>query len=167
MRGIALYYKSLGNLTLARQASEIREGMIEERRKSFPLRDFRGVDPGDIERLESAGIRNVQQMLEAGSTPEARLQLALEAGLSPDAVLDLVKLSDLARIDGLKGIRARLYYDAGADTLERIAEWEPEDLRRMLAEFVERTGFEGIAPLPKEVRSTVETARKLEKILII
>jgi len=39
----------------------------------------------------------------------------------------------------VKGIRARLYYDAGIDSVEKMADWEPEALRRMVAEFVART----------------------------
>jgi hypothetical protein len=60
---------------------------------------------------------------------------------------------------------AHLYYDAGVDTLEKMAQWEPEDLREMLIEFVERTGFDGIAPLPKEIQFTVTTASKLPQIV--
>ena len=47
------------------------------------------------------------------------------------------------------GIRARLYDDAGLSTPEQLAQWDPWDLRGMLAAFVERTGFDGIAPLPQ------------------
>lgn len=85
--------------------------------------------------------------------------------MAGDAILTLVKLSDLARIPGVKGIRARLYLDAGVDTLEKLATWEPEALREMLAGFVERTGFEGIVPLPAEMRYAVAQARKLPKIV--
>lgn len=35
----------------------------------------------------------------------------------------------------------------------------------LLVAFVERTGFGGIAPLPKEVRGTVTNARKLPRIV--
>ena len=38
-------------------------------------------------------------------------------------------------------------------------------IRAMMIEFVERTGFDGIAPLPKEVKSTIETAQKLPKLV--
>jgi hypothetical protein len=65
----------------------------------------------------------------------------------------------------VKSVRARLYYDAGVDTVEKMAEWDPEELREMLIAFVEQTGFDGVAPLPKEARNTVETARKLPKIV--
>ncbi len=80
-------------------------------------------------------------------------------------ILELVRLSDLARLPGVKGIRARLYYEAGVTGVEKMAEWEPEALRRMVTEFVERTGFDGIPPLPKEVSSTVANARKLHAIV--
>jgi hypothetical protein len=75
--------------------------------------------------------------------------------LTVDSITELVKLSDLARIPGLKKVRARLYYNAGLDTVEKIAHWNPEEMRRMLCQFIKRTGFKGIAPLPKESASTV------------
>ena len=76
-----------------------------------------------------------------------------------------MKLSDLARIPGIKSIRARLYYDAGVDSVQKIAKWNPNEFRRMLIEFDERTGFDGMAPLPKEAKFSVEKAKKLPKIV--
>jgi len=46
-----------------------------------------------------------------------------------------------------------------------MAGWNPEELRAMLVEFVERTGFNGRAPLPGEARFSVERARELPKIV--
>ncbi len=133
--------------------------------KPFLLREFRGVNPEHIEKLRAVGIRTAEQMLAAGETAEKRATLAKEVGIPDEVVLELVKLSDLARLPGVKGIRARLYYDAGVDCVEKMAVWEPEALRLMVAGYIERTGFEGIAPLPAEVRSTVANARKLPKIV--
>ena len=62
-------------------------------------------------------------------------------------------------------MRARLYYDAGLDTPEKIAAREPDELRRYLAEFIERTGFEGIVPLPKELDNLVRAARTLPALV--
>jgi len=63
--------------------------------------------------------------------------------------VEIVKLSDLARIPGVKGVRARLYHDAGLDTVEKIAETPPEKILEITQEFVKETEFDGIAPLPK------------------
>jgi hypothetical protein len=161
--GIRYYYEYTSNEAMCYLAGTLREQRIE--RTPFPLREFRGVDPEHVEMLAAGGIRNVKQMLEAGRTERDREALSEKAGVPPDVILELVKLSDLARIPGVKGIRARLYHDAGVDTIEKMAAWDPEALRGMVAEFVERTGFEGIAPLPAEARFTVTQAKRLPKVV--
>jgi hypothetical protein len=137
----------------------------EKRRNPFKLREFRGVDPACLELLAAHGFKHAEQLLAAGRTRPQRSALAKETGVPLAAITELVKLADLARLPGVKAIRARLYYDAGIDSVEKIASWEPEALRMRLAAFVERTGFDGIPPLPKEVSSTVANARKLPKVV--
>jgi hypothetical protein len=157
------YYEYTSNAEMRSLAGSMREQRIK--RTPFPLSGFRGVEPEYADKLASAGIRNVSQMLEAGRMPQDRVALAEETGVPLDAILEYVKLSDLARIPGTKGVRARLYYDAGVDTLEKMAEWDPVELRTMVSGFVERTGFDGIAPLPKEAASAVATAKHLPRIV--
>jgi hypothetical protein len=159
--GIRYYYRYASNERMANWAGELRRQRVEK--PPFRLKEFRGVNPDCIRKLEAAGVRNVRDMIDAGRTRNARKELSAKTGVPIDAVLELVKLSDLARIPSLKGIRARLYYDAGADTIEKLAQWDAEKLRTMLNAFVERTRFDGIAPLSKEVKSTVETAKRLPK----
>jgi hypothetical protein len=139
--------------------------MPAKRRNPFKLRDFRGVDHEVIAKLEAVGIKNAEQMLASGRTPESRTTLAKQVGIPLEMVLELVKLSDLSRLPGVKGIRARLYYAAGVDTVEKLAAWEPEALLEKTSDFVQKTGFEGIAPLPKEVSSTIANARKLPRLV--
>jgi hypothetical protein len=157
------YFDFLGMDELRQTARERRQARIS--RKLFNLRDFRGVDQEAAAKLAEAGIVNVAQMLEAGATPAARESLAAQTRVKMETILEFVKLSDLARVPGLKGIRARLYHDVGVDCIETLASWDPEELLAELAAFVERTGFEGITPLPKEVRSGVKTAKGLPKVV--
>jgi len=146
-------------------ASSIREQEISKTRKVFPLRDFRGVKPEHITRLEAIGIGNIDQMLAAGKTSAARHSLADETGIPLNAILELVKLADISRLGAIKSVRARLYYDAGLDTPEKFAGWDPKELQAMLVEFVRRTEFDGIALLPKEVQNAVAAARSLPKMV--
>jgi len=155
------HFEYTANDAMRALASTLRGQRVK--RAPFSLASFRGVDPSHVEELASLGIRDIDQMREAGRTPADRQALAEKTGIPPAAVLEYVKLSDLARIQGLKGIRARLYHDAGVDTLEKLAAWDPEELRTMLIDFVERTGFDGIAPLPKEAASAVATAKRLPR----
>lgn len=160
---LGYYYQHTSNEDMEHLAGVLRQQRIS--RKPFALKDFRGVDPGCIEELAAAGIRDVEQMLQAGRTPGDRQELAESTAVSIDTILELVKLSDLARIPGVKAIRARLYYDAGVDTIERMARWEPAELRAMLIGFVEQTSSDGIAPLPKETASAVQTAKRLPRVV--
>ncbi len=157
------YYEYSADDDMRALADTLREERIT--RTPFALKDFRGVDQDHVGRLAAAGIKDVKQMRKAGRTPSDREALSARTGVPLDAILELVKLSDLARIPGAKSIRARLYHDAGVDTLEKMAEWDPVKLRAMLLEFVEQTGFDGIAPLPKEAASSVAKARELPKII--
>ena len=77
----------------------------------------------------------------------------------------MVKLSDLARITGVKKIRARLYYEAGLDTLEKIAECDADAIRKITSEFIEKSNFDGAPPTPKEAEHTVTMAKYLKKHL--
>ena len=54
---------------------------------------------------------------------------------------------DLARIPGVKGTRARLYFEAGIDSVEKIASLEPEEFREMVVDHVDQSGFEGVPTL--------------------
>lgn len=163
MRSLALYYHFIGNSSLAQWASAIRENEIAQTRQAFKLREFRGVSLEEVTKLEALGIITVEHMLTAGKTPEARKQLSEQADIPLPVILELVKLSDLSRLGAVKSVRARLYYDAGLDTPDKFVHWEPEALRLMLSEFVKRTGFDGIAPLPKELRNAIARAQQLSK----
>jgi putative heme iron utilization protein len=161
--GMCYYYEHTSNEKKRNLAGALRQQRIK--RVPFALKKFRGVNPEYVEKLAAIGIKNVEQMLEVGRTRSGRQELSAKTGIPLDAVLEFVKLSDLARIGAVRGIRARLYYDAGVDTVQKMSEWDPEELRAMLIEFIERTGFDGIAPLPKEAQNAVADAKKLPKVV--
>jgi len=161
--GIRYYYEYISNKDMSKLAGELRKQRIEQ--KPFALKEFRGVDPEYLRRLESVGIQNVKEMLDSGRTLLERKRLSAKTGIPLDVILEFVKLSDLARIRGVKSIRARLYYDAGVDSVEKLANRNPKELRAMLIEFVEKTGFDGVAPLLKEAEFTVAEAKRLPEIV--
>jgi histidyl-tRNA synthetase len=85
--------------------------------------------------------------------------------LSEPKLLELFKLSHLSRLPGLKKVRCRLFYEAGLDTLASIAALEPAEVHEILQGFIERTGFEGVAPTLGEAEITVAMARFLPENL--
>src|SRR5512138_2209677 len=82
--------------------------MPEKRHNPFKLKDFHGVDPQLVATLAAHGIKTADQMLSASCSKGGRLALARMTDLPEQAILELVQLSDLARLPGVKGIRARL-----------------------------------------------------------
>jgi len=165
MLGIRYFYEFVLDEEMADLASFRWNERMASSGVPLKLKEFRGVNAADLIKLENAGIRNVNEMIRAGQTPAKRKELSAKTGVSVATILELVKLSDLTRIQGVKGIRTRLYYDAGLDTMEKMAKWNPTELREMLIGFIERTRFNGIAPLAKEVRNTLEVARRMPKII--
>ena len=160
---VTYYYEYSGDEEMRALAGALRSERIK--RRPLTLGSFRGVEQEVVDRLAAAGIRNVDQMLKAGRTSADRESLSLRTGVPLDTVVELVQLSDLARLPGVKGIRARLYRDAGVDSIEEMTKWDPEELRTMLLEFVERTGFEGVAPLPAEAAFSVSRAKELPRVV--
>ena len=165
MLDIRYFYEFVPNEEMAYLALFRWNERVASSNVPLKLKEFRGVNAADLMNLENAGVRNVKEMIKAGQSPAKRKELSARTGVPVATILELVKLSDLTRIQGVKGIRARLYYDAGVDTLEKMAKWNPIELREMLTGFIERTEFNGIAPLPKEAKFTVEMARRMPKIV--
>lgn len=145
--------------------SEEREKRVSKTRRTFPLRDFLNVNEKTIKSLAEIGIINVNHLILKGKTIKSREDISKQTNIPIEAIEELVKLSDLARIPGVKGIRARLYYEAGIQTVSDFKKWDPETLTEYLKKWVKNNNFNGIAPLPKEIKFTIRKASKLDTII--
>jgi hypothetical protein len=113
--------------------------------------------------LAAAGIKTSRELVQAGKTEEERKRLCEQTGIPYDDLLELVKLSDLSRKWGPK--RARLYYDAGYDTFDKVAEMDTEKFRESIIEYVEKTGVDYAPPTSSEALSAVEGAKRRPRIV--
>jgi hypothetical protein len=163
--GIRYFYEFSPNTEMSSHASFRWNERMLSSGMPLMLKEFRGISHEDLRKLENAGIRKVNDMINAGQTRIRRKELSAKTGVPLPTILELTKLSDLTRIQGVKGTRARLYYDAGVDTMKKMAKWNPEELREMLIKFIQKTRFNGIAPLPKEAKNTIEMARRMPRIV--
>jgi len=159
---VARYYSCISNDLMFCAVNELMGlGFIKKRN----LKDFLGVNHQHTQALRKEGVFTSEHMLKVGRTEEGRRKLAEKTGVPLNAILELVKLADLGRIPGLARKRARLYHDAGLDTMDKIAKWDSEEMRQMFVEFVERTGFDGSPPTPGEAAFYVKLARYLPRIV--
>jgi hypothetical protein len=159
---LGMYYEFLGNEQLCAAAHE---AFAAPNFAAFKIAEFMGVPPETARTLKEHGIVTAKDMLEAGRMPVLREALAQQTGLPAEKILELVKLSDQARIGGHRSVRARLFHEAGLDTLDKIAAYEPGEVCRILAEYIQRTGFNGIPSTPREAANSVRMARYLPRIV--
>ena len=160
--GIKEYYDFISKEELKLEAN----AMIGERHLSqFKLKDFVGVKQSYIKKLAKEGITTAKEMLYAGLNQQKRRELSRNTGIPIEDVLELVKLSDQARIGGHKKVRARLYHEAGLDTIDKMAACDSEEIRKILADFIQKTGFKGITPTPGEAKNTVAMAKYLKRLV--
>ncbi|MHA2300862.1 MAG: DUF4332 domain-containing protein, partial [Candidatus Thorarchaeota archaeon] len=159
------YFSYIEHEKMLKYSQIVREEHTGKKRKPFKLRDFKDVDQEAILKLSALDIQTVEDMLKAGKTETMRKELSEKTGIDHEGILELAKLSNLTRLGAVKAVRARLYHDSGFDTLEEIAKVSAEELIKRTREFIEKTGFDGIPPTPKEAENTVTTAKKLSDVL--
>lgn len=157
---IATYFAYLKKKQLVLKANELM-GLIEL--DKYKLNDFQGINKKFVEKLNKNKIKTARQILEIGYTKDGRKELSKTTNIPVENILELVKLSDLARIPGVKKIRARLYYESGLDTLEKIAVCDAEELRKISAKCIKKLSLNSVPPTPKEAEHTVTMAKYLRK----
>ena len=156
------YFKAANNQELYKAAGELNGQLSIEQ---YKLKDFLGVNKETIDKLANQKIRTANQMIEQGKTIQSRKQLSTETGISEEEILELVKLSNLARIGGLKSKRARLYYESGFDTIEKIAESTPDEIVKLQEKYVAESNFDGRASVLSEAEYSITLANYLPKII--
>jgi hypothetical protein len=129
------------------------------------LRDILGVDPEHVEGLDAAGIKHSKHLFERGRTAADREALSAATGVPPADLLELVKLSDLARVRGMGPAFVRLFYEGGADTIEKLSRWDPEELSETLHALNRQRRITSVVPSLKDVRQYVEMAQDLAKVV--
>jgi hypothetical protein len=166
--GIGRYYEFTRNDDMRKFASRMRQQKIEKRRpkhKGVTLKNIQGADPGHVGKLAALGIKDTQALLDAGCTPEKRRELSGKSGIPVDDILSLVKMADLTRIVDIKGVRVRLLFDSGIDTVEKVAMCDPKALRERLIEVNEEKEILKRHPTLVETTYWVTQAKELPRVL--
>ena len=159
------YFKFIENEELLRHTTNLREARTKKTRRIFPLKDFYQVNLEHIKKLADIGIKNVEQMLEAGKTIKQRKELAKQLDIPEKDILELVELSDITRIGYVKSKLAKLYHSAGFDTPTKIAKYTAEELYDHFKQFVEKSGWDGMVPNPSDLEHNIKSAKKLRDLV--
>ncbi len=159
------YFRFIENDEMLDCVRTLREERIKKSRRIFPIKGFLNIDQEYVTKLAYIGIKDVEQMLEAGKTKVQREQIAKQLDIPEIAVLELVKLSDITRMGYVRTKLSRLYYDAGLDSPLEVAKFEPGELHEFLTKFVEESSWDGMIPNLKDLEHNVANARELKKVI--
>jgi len=116
-------------------------------------------------KLKEAGIVTLEALLEKGSTPQGRAELAEKTGISVTLLLRWINRADLFRVKGIGEEYADLLEVAGVDTVPELAQRNPDNLFQKLAAVNEEKKRVRRLPTLEQVRQWVEQAKELPRVV--
>ena len=162
------YFEYSEQESLRKWVNQMRQSEIAKKRgkgKKLLLRKIHGVQEEDVKKLESEGVSDTKAILTSGRTHELRVELSKRIGIPLKRIVELVKIADLTRIVDIKGIRVRLLYSTGVDTVEKVATQDPENLRELTIKVNEVEKLMKRHPTLVETTYWISQAKELESII--
>ena len=114
-------------------------------------------------KLREAGVRSIRALLEKGSTPKGRQEIADKSGISGKMILTWINHADLKRIKGVERQYAELLEAAGVDTVAELAQRNPENLCNAMLETNAKKRLVRRPPSVKMVTKWVNQAKTLPR----
>lgn len=116
-------------------------------------------------KLEAAGVKSIEALLETCATKKGRTELAEKSGISEKLILKWANHADLARIKGIGGEYAELLEAAGVDTVPELAMRKAENLFKKMQETNDAKSLVRKLPTETQVEDWVKQAAALPRIL--
>lgn len=125
------------------------------------IEKIEGVGPKTGEALRKAGIKTVDDLLDAGTTRKSRKALSSKTGIAEARILKCVNMADLFRINGVASQYAELLECAGVDTVKELQHRNAENLATTMAKVNEAKNLVRRPPSSKVVSDWIAQAKKL------
>jgi predicted flap endonuclease-1-like 5' DNA nuclease len=127
------------------------------------ISDIEGVGPAYAEKLEAAGVKTVEGLLETAGTKKGREELAASTGIAEANILKWVNHADLFRIKGVAGQFAELLEAAGVDSVPELAQRNAANLAAKMEEVNGAKNLANRTPSESEVEKWVAEAKTLDR----
>ncbi len=129
------------------------------------LENVEGIGEVYAAKLRAAGIGSIPVLLETGSTPKGRREIAEKTGISGKLVLTWVNHADLKRIKGVERQYSELLEAAGVDTVVELAQRNPENLHQKMLETNKQKRLVRRPPALSMVQDWDDQAKKLPRVI--
>lgn len=128
---------------------------------AHPVVEIEGIGPQFGRKLNEAGIRSTDQLLDACKTPRARKTLAEKTEISEALILKWANHADLFRIKGVARQFAELLEAAGVDTVKELKTRRAEALSEKMREVNAARHLAKVTPSIPVVKKWIDQAKTL------
>lgn len=129
--------------------------------KPNKLKEFVGIKAETVSKLEKLGISDTLKLFDKITTPYKRKEFATQTGIKEAEILELAKLTDLSRIKWVGVSFARILFDLGIDSVEKVAKADPVNLHKQVNQYIRETNlYKGQIGL-NDMKILVETAKEI------
>ncbi len=129
------------------------------------IEKIEGIGPKFGAALRGAGVRTVDDLLQAGADKRSRSALASKTGISEARILKCVNMADLFRINGVASQYAELLECAGVDTVRELKNRNAENLAAKMSEVNDDKNLVRRTPSAKIVQDWIFQAQKLPGVV--
>lgn len=129
---------------------------------SYKIVEIEGIGDVYAQKLEAAGIKTTEDLLENAATPKQRKDLAEKTEISEKLILKWANHADLFRIKGVAGQFAELLEAAGVDTVKELRHRVAANLQPKMVEVNEAKNLCNRVPSVKEIEKMIAQAKELE-----
>ncbi|WP_322795174.1 DUF4332 domain-containing protein [Tepidiforma sp.] len=123
--------------------------------------DIEGIGETYAAKLEAAGVRTTDELLQRAGTPKGREGLAAAVGVTGARVLEWVNRAGLMRVKGIGSEYSDLLEAAGVDSVKELAQRRPDNLHAKLVEVNEAKKLVRQVPALSAVEKWVQEAKSL------
>jgi predicted flap endonuclease-1-like 5' DNA nuclease len=133
---------------------------------AMKLEEIEGIGKAFAAKLEAAGVKSIEGLLEQGATRRGRDEIATKSGLSGTLILEWVNHADLMRVKGVGSEYADLLEAAGVDSLPELAKRSPANLTARLEAVNAEKKLVRRVPTEGEVTEWVRQAQSLPRVVM-
>ncbi|PCH84361.1 MAG: ferredoxin [Piscirickettsiaceae bacterium] len=127
------------------------------------LADIEGIGPAYAEKLTTAGLTSIENLLDVCCTKKGRKDVAEKSGISEKLILGWANRADLTRIKGVSTQYADLLECAGVDTVPELAQRNAANLQAKMDEVNEEKNLVRKVPAASQVEDWVAQAKDLPR----
>lgn len=129
---------------------------------SHSIIDIEGVGEVYAKKLQDAGIRTTEALLEACASPKGRKEMAEKTGISDALILKWTNHADLFRIKGIAGQFAELLEASGVDTVKELRHRKADNLHAKMEEVNAAKKLTRRIPTVAQLEDMIKQAGELE-----